>query len=121
MARTIPAVITEARKLLKDTRPTSQRYTDEHLIGVLNSAFGEIYRLRPDVTLGCCEDAEVPQYETADATDNDVEFPLENQFFQPVVWFIVATIELSDDEFTLEGRAQSLLNGFRQALIGPGG
>lgn len=121
MAATIPEVITEARKLLKDTRESSYRYNAEFLAGVLNSAFREMYRLRPDIFIACCESIALPKYSADDTIDDTVEFPLEEQFFQPCVWFIVGTVELGDDEFTLEGRAQALLTGFRQALIGAGG
>lgn len=121
MAATIPEVITEARKLLKDTRSTSYRYDDAFLAGVLNSAFREMYRLRPDIFISCCESVNIPKYAAEDVTDDTVEFPLEEQFFQPCVWFVVGTVELGDDEFTLEGRAQALLSGFRQSLVGDGG
>lgn len=121
MARTIPELITEARKLLKDTRVSSYRYTDAYLVSLLNGAFGEIERLRPDAILGCCDSEEVPKYETADAVDTSKDFPLENQFFMPVVFYIVGVTELADDEFTDEGRAQALINLFRQSLVGTGG
>jgi hypothetical protein len=121
MARTIPQVITEVRKLLKDTRTTSLRTSDEYLIGVLNSAFTEMQRLRPDIFYAGCDTEELELFETADAQDSAAAFPVEDQFFMPVVWYIVAIVELADDEFTLEGRAQAFMQSFRQALIGVGG
>lgn len=123
MARTIPDVITEARKLLQDTRASSYRYSDAYLIGLLNLALQEIYRLRPDAFIGCCtdEDIAVPTYVEADAADNTKTFPIDAIFFLATVYHIVGNAQLADDEFADDNRAIVLLRSFRDMLVGPGG
>lgn len=123
MARTIPDVITEARKLLQDTRAGSYRYSDAYLIGLLNAALQEIYRLRPDAFIGCCteENIEVPTFAEADATNTATLFPIDAMFFMATVYHIVGNAQLADDEFAEDSRAIVLLQSFRSMLIGPGG
>lgn len=120
MARNIPDIITEARRLLQDTRPSSYRNTDADLIRLLNLAMQDVQRLRPDayITAGTAPNIPVPTYVEADATDTGEDFPIDDMFATPVIYFIVGNAELADDEFTLEGRATMLMQAYRQMLLG---
>lgn len=109
---TISDVLDLSRDLLQDTA-TPYRYSDERLIRTLNSAMRETFRVRPDLFL---DDSYV--LTTYTISDLATTFPIEDQYFNPVVEFIVGFIELADDEFTLDGRAATLLTAYRNQLIG---
>lgn len=117
MARTIQNLLADSRRLLQDKRASSYRHTDAELIELVNTAFADLYYVRPDVFIGCCSDGgtEIPQYTVADL-ELEIDFPLETQFYQPVLYHVVGHAELSNDEFNADGRAVLLLQAFRQQL-----
>lgn len=137
MAKTYANAITEARQLLQDT-DTPQRYTDVILLAKLNRALQELARLRPDAFFDQFDDTTgeivVPEVvvtdptpdsdpDTIDATEDGQVATTENflppmQFYTPVVYFIVASAEILDDEFTEDGRASMLMAQFKQSIIG---
>lgn len=119
--RSLLDLTTEARKLLKDTRSSSYRYDDDYLAGVINTAFNDAYRLRPDLFYTGCDITSAELYTATDVVNAAEEFPIDEAYFFPIVWFVVSAVELADDEFTLEGRAQMLMSGYRQAMVGAGG
>ena len=103
---TIEDLLTQARDLLQDT-VTPYRFSDARLLRTLNNAFGEGYRKRPDLYVGVS--LVIPFVSSADLAD---PFPLDDQFFPAFVEYVVGFTEMSDDEFTVDGRAQALLNLF---------
>lgn len=118
MAKTIADVVTEARQMLQDAREPF-RHTQVYLVSLMNTAFLEVYRERPDAYMGCCgDDIEVPSYTEGDLTANPVPpFPIDERlFFQAVVYHIVANAQLQDDEFAVDGRAVTLIQTFRTML-----
>ncbi|MET0657254.1 MAG: hypothetical protein ABW110_03740 [Steroidobacteraceae bacterium] len=137
MAKTYADVITEARQLLQDTE-TPQRYSDTILLAKLNRALQELGRLRPDAFYDRFDDETstiiVPEVVLVDAdpdTDPDElnvledgqvaltdNFEAEMQFYTPMVYFITASAEILDDEFTTDGRASMLMAQFKQSIIG---
>lgn len=138
MAKTYQDAITEARALLQDTDSSSYRYTDVILLAKLNRALQEIGRVRPDAYFDRFDDTTsaplVPEVVVVDADEDDNpdeidadedsqvaltdNFELEMQFYTPVVYFIVGSAEILDDEFTEDGRAGMLLTQFKQMLLG---
>lgn len=114
MAATIAEVVTRARELLQDT-VTPYRFSDARVIGVLNAGFREARRLRPDIFL--VVSFVTPEFTEAAATDSTL-FPLDDQFMNVFINFIVGFTELSDDEFAVDGRANTLLITFRNQLVG---
>lgn len=137
MAKTYANALTEARQILQDTE-TPQRYTDAILLAKLNRALQELGRLRPDAYFDQFDDTTgeivIPEVVTTDAdpdTDPDTIDATEDgevattdnflpsmQFYTPVVYFIVASAEILDDEFTEDGRAAMLMAQFKQSIIG---
>lgn len=120
MAKTLPDLVAEIRDLMQDSRESSYRYTNERLLRQINTTFREVKRLRPDAFIGCCDgDTDMPTYEEADLEeDPPLEFPIDEIFFQSVVFHVVAVVQLSDDEFANDGRAVTLMTAFRQQMLG---
>lgn len=81
-----------------------------------NSALLELRRLRPDAFLGGFEDP-IPMLSINDDL-TAVTFPVDEQFFTPVVFFITGMAELRDDEFTVDGRAVTVMQQFTAKVTG---
>lgn len=136
MAKTYANLLTEARQILQDTR-TPYRYADDLLINGLNRGIQEMARIRPDAfwdrfdfttddilvfevvttdplpdtdptTISSTEDAQVALTDT---------FELSMQFYSPLVYFVAGSAELTDDEYSTDGRASMLLSGFKQQIL----
>lgn len=114
---TIQNLLDEARLLLQDSR-TPYRYTDDVLVPVLNRALQELNRIRPDAFFDTFDDVEtvVPVLTTADLATN---FPVAMMYYAPVLYYVVGAVELSDDEFAVEGRASVLLSRFTASVLTP--
>lgn len=120
MAKTLDDLLGDVRQMLKDKR-LPYRYDDATLVGRINTALQEAYRIRPDIYLATGTDdyymADVPTYTISDLGVNTA-FPVDDRFFQAIVFQVVGTIELGDDQFAVDNRAMSLLAAFRQTLLG---
>lgn len=124
MAKTYQDVVTEARVLLQDTDATAYRYSDAVLLAMYNRGLQALARIRPDACYDLYDDnsLNVPELVTSAPgagqtawTDN---FGLEMQFFNPLVHYVVGMAEITDDEYTQDGRAMMLLNQFTANIIG---
>lgn len=124
MAKTYQDVVTEARVLLQDTDSSSERYSDTKLIAIYNRGLQALVRVRPDASYDLYSDnaLNVPELVASGAgagqtnwTDN---FGLEMQFFNPLVAYVVGVAEITDDEYSEDGRAALLLTSFKQEVIG---
>lgn len=116
MAKTVADAVTEARAILQDN-DTPYRYSDADLVAYLNDGLLETRKIRPDLfrTYWGTGDA-FPEFTSQDITDA-TDFPIDDMFFTPVVYFIAGTAELRDDEFTVDARAATLLNQFNTKLL----
>lgn len=135
MAKTYQNLIDEARALLQDTDSEGYRYPDTVLLAKLNRGMQELGRLRPDAYWERFkeDDILIPEVVAIDAdpdTDPDeldatedaqvaladeVDFPM--QFFSSVVYFVTASAEILDDEFTTDGRASMLMAQFKSQVV----
>lgn len=136
MAKTYQNLLTEARVLLQDTQE-DYRYTDAVLLAMLNRALQELARLRPDAFWDRFDmetgDIVVPEVVSTDAdpdtdpdavdvtedgevalTDN-IDIPM--QFYSALVYFVTASAEIVDDEFTNDGRTAMLMTQFKTQVI----
>lgn len=135
MAKTYQNLIDEARELLQDTDSEGYRYADSTLLNKLNRGMQELGRLRPDAFwdrfdgLGVL----VPEVVVTDAEpdtdpddideDEDAQVALsdvvdfEMQFYGSLVYFVAASAEIIDDEFTTDGRASMLMAQFKQQVV----
>lgn len=122
--KTYQDLVTEARKLLQDTDINLQRYTDETLIEILNRGLRDIGTMRPDVyyTLFSANSLNVPEVVESGAGVGQIDwtdvFTLEFQFYTPLVGYVVGVAEITDDEYTTDGRAAMFLQQFRNQVIG---
>lgn len=125
MAKTLDDLLGDIRQMLQDKR-LPYRYDDATLLDRVNTAFRETKRIRPDAfilgTPGVDEvtTTDPPTYTTADlgVTPTPTAFPIDEIFYQPIVFHTVGTIELGDDQFAVDNRAMTLLAAFRASLIG---
>lgn len=134
MAKTWQNVLDEARVILKDQQ-SPERYTDEVLLGILNRGLLELRRLRPDAFWELFEDDDVvvPEIVVVDADPDDepdefdpdedgqialtATFNIDTMFYTALVYWVSASAELVDDEFSEDGRAALLLGQFKTMVV----
>lgn len=113
MSRTSADLFAQVRDLLQDTRPP-YRHADAKLERFYGNALHEVLRVRPDLYMQ--EGYSVAP--NAARVNMNYPFPIDEQYFAPVVDYMVGVIESGDDEFSLEGRAVQSMKAFRAALLG---
>lgn len=106
MARTVAEVLTSAGRTLSDV--SSVRYTEPERLGFVLDALNAIKNRRPDLFLG--------NYSTPIAALVPADpLPIDDQFFRPVVDYVIARCETKDEEHVVSGRAElmaKLVEGF---------
>ena len=137
MAKTYQNLIIEAREILQDSQEPF-RFTDATLLNQLNRALIELGRLRPDAFTDRFDEGSgdiiVPEVVATDPTpDSDpdeldvdedsqvaltssIDWPM--QFYPAMVAYVIGSAELTDDEFTDDGRAATLLSSFKTEILG---
>lgn len=115
MNLTIDDAIAEARRMLADSNGTiGYRYDDATLVAALNSALLEARRLRPDLFRAYYGQG-LPQFTTASLASSTA-LPINEMYMPPIASFMAGWVELTDDEFTVDGRAATLLQRFAAQL-----
>ncbi len=114
--KTYQTLISEARELLQDTNADAYRWEDSTYINLLNRGLQELARLRPDAFWDTFATENIVVPEVTDATLG-TQFPLDGIFYPPLVHYVTGAAELTDDEFTTDGRAGTLLSAFKQAVV----
>lgn len=109
---TVADYITETRALMQD-EVVPYRYPDASIVGALNIAIGDAYRIRPDMWLNYYDIA-LPSYSsgTPGAT---VDIP--QGYRQAFVYFIVAFCQLRDQEDVQDARSSVFMNKFTNQLM----
>lgn len=105
----VSTLITHARMLLQDT-VEPYRYTDQSMLGIINECMLEARRVRPDLFLGRLRE----DLDFVDTTGDDL--PLKQQFFGPMLNFLVGRAEMRDDEFANDKRAITLYSAFHASM-----
>lgn len=115
-------LLAEAREILQDvdTDPTLQRYSDATLLNVFNRGLQELYRLRPDAFYDfwndITSDFDVPLI-VSTATPGGVlwtaVFELPMMFYDPLVNWVIGTVEAIDDEFSDDSRSTAFRTFFK--------
>lgn len=124
MAKTYETLVTEARELLQDTDIDQRRYTNATLLNILNRGLQDLSKLRPDFTyvLYSANSLEVPEIVESGAGPGQLNwtetFALEMWFYNRLVEYVVGVAEITDDEYTQDGRAALMLQLFRNGSIG---
>lgn len=117
MARTVGVLIAEARQMLNDEIPISglPRYADAELTAALNEGLLQVRAKRPDAFLRYGLRLALPVYSLpADAAK---EFPIEDQFYSALLFYVVGRSELTEDTFADDGRAVTLMAKFTSMLL----
>lgn len=124
MAKTYENLLTEAREFLQDA-DTPYRFSDTRLLNALNRGLQEIGRLRPDAftSLYDANSLNIPEIVDDDAAtapqyDWETEFQIDMMFYNPLLSYVIGSIEVTDDEFTVDGRAMMLLRDFHNTVVG---
>jgi hypothetical protein len=115
--RTVGGLLHEARGLLNDLVPISgaPRFTDSDLVEILNEALLEVRAKRPDAWLTYGLRKSIPSY-TMPAAASTV-LPIEDQFYSPLIYYVVGRAELVEDTFADNGRAITLVGKFNSLLL----
>jgi len=102
--------VTYARVVLQD-QVAPYRFPDNDLVTGLNLAFTEARRIRPDMFLGV---ATVPYF-----TGNDSEtVTLDPQYQMAFIYYMVASAEMKDEEWTQDARSMAFMQQFTRILTG---
>lgn len=109
------AIFTQVRHILQDS-VEPYRNSKALLVSTLNLALADVWRVRPDLFFGRYASG-APEFDvTAPDTVETEDFPLHVQWASPVISFMAGWIELSDDEFTTDGRSAILQQRFITTL-----
>mgnify|MGYP003575019498 CR=1 FL=1 len=136
MAKTYADIITEARDLLQDSL-VPYRYSAATLLAALNRGLREMGRIRPDAFWDRFElttaDILVPEVVNTDSDPDDApeevdldedsqvaltdEIDFNGEYLSALVYFVVASAELRDEEYTNDGRASMMMAQFKAQLV----
>jgi hypothetical protein len=131
--KSLDDLVSEIRLLINDVGVggSNFRYTQDMVMGKINTALRELYRYRPDAwignfTQGILSNASLPMaYFNAEidlGLTPPTPLPVDDRlFFNALCFLVTGLLELGDDEFTDQGRSSQLLASFKQMLGGAGG
>ena len=111
------SLIFETRVQLQDGMETCYRYPDSMLLNILNRGLHELSRIRPDAFYeGFLDnDLNVPEI----TEDNWGEaMTIDLMFLPPLIMYVTAITEASEDEYVTDGRALGHLTMFKKYVIG---
>ena len=126
-------LLAEAREILQDTStdPTLQRYPDQTLLNIFNRGLQELYRLRPDAFYDFWDPTTavfVVPYIAIPTVPPPVPplppvplpaitwtttFELPMMFYDPLVNWVIGTVEAIDDEFSDDSRSTAFRTYFK--------
>jgi len=116
-------LINDARVLLQDT--VDSRYSDATLISTLNRGLKDLGRIRPDAFYDFynANALNIPVITDTDPAPAGQTlwtevFGIEDQFYTPLMSYVVGLTELIEDEFSVDGRAMAFVGQFRAMVLG---
>lgn len=124
MAKTYENLVFESREMLQDTDADDPRYADSTLLNILNRGLQDLGRIRPDIayTLFTANSLNIPEIVESGAGAGQVNwddpFGLEMQFYPTMLSYLVGVAEITDDEYTEDGRAALFMQAFHNNAIG---
>lgn len=104
--------IDRARVLLQD-QIEPYRYSDLDLVEALNMAINETRRLRPELVRAYFR-TDLPSFSTSALS---AEVPMDAQYRQTLLYYVVGHVQLRDDEITQDTRAVIMLNKFVAQML----
>jgi hypothetical protein len=129
LTKTLDDAVTEIRAIVNDSNTNFQRFSNQLVVQKINTALREVYRYRPDAFIGNFtqgvfgNNSPLVTYSITDlGLTPATPWPIDDRlFFTCVVFYVAGILDLSDDEFSDDNRAMTLLAAFRTELVGPGG
>lgn len=124
MAKTYENLVFESREMLQDTDVDEPRYADSTLLNILNRGLQDLGRIRPDIayTLFTANSLNIPEIVESGAGAGQINwddpFGLEMQFYPTMLSYLVGVAEITDDEYTEDGRAALFMQAFHNNAIG---
>lgn len=97
MARTAAEVIVSALRTLNDD--AQDRYGDAELFGYIVDALQAMKTARPDLFIGALSTPIA-------ITQRTDQLPIDEQFFRPLVDYVIARAETKDDDAVVAARAE---------------
>lgn len=119
MAKTYQNLIFESRELLQDTALQTPRYSDSTLLNILNRGLQDLSRIRPDIMYSLYANNDLGVVEVVESSPGTGQvawtdpWGLEMQYYPTMINYVVGVAEITDDEYTQDGRAALLLQNFR--------
>lgn len=122
-------VVKRARRLLQDTAEP-YRFPTSDLIDLYNDSLVNAVRIRPDILYNGATDftsntSKAPTLAPTGTTEAELlaeleatDLPVHERYVTPLAMYISGFAALSDDEFTVDNRAVTLLRKFEQILTG---
>lgn len=107
------SLLYEARAVLQDSDETLYRYPDTMLLNALNRGLNDLERIRPEAYW---ERGGVPEI-TTDNWTAVVALDLDMRFYEPLMWYVVGQMDVSEDEWVRQGRAAASLEKFRSMCL----
>ena len=111
---TFQQIIDDARVILNDeiaSESTVPRYTASQLLGYARQALVGARQVRPDLFLKNLTEA-FPAFAATDL------IPMPEQYHVALSDYVAHRAELRDDEFAVDGRANSLFQKYKAGLLG---
>ena len=117
LGRSWYSLIFEARVQLQDGQEGCYRYPDSMLLNILNRGLHELSRMRPEAFYdGFLDNAlNVPEITELNWAD---EMTVDLMFMPPLVLYITAMAETTEDDYITDGRAMGHLTMFKTYVMG---
>jgi len=111
------SIIFEARVVLQDGQEGCYRYPDSMLLNILNRALQDLGRMRPDAFYDhfSANSLNVPEI-TELNWGEEISVPL--VFMPPLMLYVTAMAESTEDEYVEDGRAMGHLSMFKTYVMG---
>ena len=111
------SLIFEVRMQLQDDQEGCYRYPDGMLLNALNRGLQDLGRMRPDAFFESFldNDLNVPEITETNWTE---EMAVDLMFLAPLIQYVAAQAEASEDDYVEDGRALGHMNMFRRYVMG---
>jgi len=118
VARTVGNLVAEARQLLNDEVPISgaPRFPNADLMAALNEGILQVRAKRPDAFLGYGLRTAIPVYSYPTNANTALPFD-DDMFYSPLLFYVVGRSELTEDTFSDDNRAVTLMSKFVSQLL----
>lgn len=111
------SLIFEARVQLQDGQEGCYRYPDGMLLNALNRGLHDLSRMRPDAFFESFLDNDMNVPEITEANWGEA-MSIDLMFLHPLVQYVAAQAEASEDDYVEDGRAIGHMTMFKRYVMG---